>query len=110
MFDIIGYVKIAAAAGISFSECRHMTPAEILIYAEAYADRQRQTAYLQALTIRAIVISGLNGKRAPSYEDLFGASTHINDGPMGDYAMFSIAQALNMAMGGDDHLTDKGVS
>lgn len=83
-----------------------MTPAAILTYAEAYADRQRQTAYLQGLITRAMIIGGLNGKPAPSYEAMFGLPAHIDE-PMDDAAMFNVAQMLNLAMGGDDYFTDK---
>lgn len=86
-----------------------MTPAEILLYAEKYAERQRQTAYLQGLITRAMIISGLNGKPAPSYEAIFDVPKTENE-PMDDLAMFRRVMMLNQAAGGDDHFEDKGVS
>lgn len=101
-------MKIAAAAGISFSECRKMTPAEILIYAEAFAERQRQIAYLQGLVIRNMVGS-ISVKRAPTYEDLYGISKPENE-QMGDADIFQAVMAMNFAFGGENTFTGKEVS
>lgn len=86
-----------------------MTPWELATYADAYADRQRQAAYLQALTIRAMIMSGLNGKRAPTYENMFGNLKTENE-PMSDDALFRAVLAANGALGGENHLSGKGVS
>lgn len=86
-----------------------MTPQELSVYADAYADRQRQTAYLQALTIRAMIISGLNGKRAPTYEALFGNPKSENK-PKDDYALFRAVMGINQALGGVNDFKSEGVS
>lgn len=91
-----------------------MTPAELAIYADAWADTQRQTAYLQAITIRAMIGSMLSGKRAPAYRSLFGgadmaaAATQKQDGPMTDQQMLEVVKALNRMFGGDVVTTEGG--
>lgn len=85
-----------------------MTPWELSVYAEAFAERQRQTAYLQGLVIRAMVIGGLNGKRAPSFTDMFGKPAHIDE-PMDDDALFQAMLTAHRALGGETILTDKEV-
>lgn len=99
---------MAAAIGLSIDEYEDMTPWELSAYADAYADRQRQTAYLHALTIRAMVMSGLNGKRAPSYEAMFGNPKSGND-QMDDDALFQAMLTAHMALGGETTFTGKGV-
>lgn len=86
-----------------------MTPQELSVYADAYADRQRQTAYLQALTIRAMIMSGLNGKRAPTYDSLFGIPKSENK-PKDDYALFRAVMGINQALGGVNNFKREGVS
>ena len=86
-----------------------MTPWELSAYADAYADQQRQTAYLQGLTIRAMIISGLNGKRAPSFDDMFGVSKSENE-TMDDDDLFRAALAMNKVLGGETIYTEKEVS
>lgn len=86
-----------------------MTPFELSVYADAYADRQRQTAYLRALTIRAMVMSGLNGKRAPTYTAMFGDSKSGNE-PMDDNVLFRAVMAINQALGGVNDFKSEGVS
>lgn len=86
-----------------------MTPYELSVFADAYADRQRQTAYLQALTIRAMIMSGLTGKRAPSYEAMFGDPSSENE-PMDDNALFRAVLMANSALGGENKLSSEGVS
>lgn len=87
-----------------------MTPAELDIYAKAWADTQKQQAYLQALTIRAMIGSLLTGKRAPAFERLFSEAKQPvkKSGPMTDQAMFELVKALNATFGGSDLRTQKG--
>ncbi len=85
-----------------------MTPWELSVYADAYADRQRQTAYLQGIVIRAMIGTALNGKRAPSYEALFGRTARIEE-PMDDDALFRAVLAANQALGGANDFA-KGVT
>lgn len=99
---------MAAAIGLSINEYEDITPWELSVYADAYADRQRQMAYLQALTVRAMVMSGLNGKRAPSYEAMFGNPKSGND-QMDDDALFQAMLTAHMALGGETTFTGKGV-
>ena len=101
---------MAAAIGVSVDDYEDMTPWELSVYADAYADRQRQTAYLQGLTIRAMIMSGLNGKRAPSYAAMFGSNLKTENGPMDDDALFQAVLAANNALGGENNLTGKGVT
>lgn len=100
---------MAAAIGLSIDEYEDMTPWELSVYADTYADRQRQTAYLQGLIIRGMIMSGLNSKRAPSFDDMFGISTSGNE-PMDDDALFQAALAMNRALGGETIFTEKEVS
>ena len=81
-----------------------MTPAELDIYAKAWSDTQRQQAYLQALTIRAMIGSLLTGKRAPAFERLFSELKQPvkQSGPMTDEAMYELVKALNATFGGSD--------
>lgn len=99
-------MRIAAAVGISYSDFWKMSAGEVLLYAEAYAEQQRQIAYLQALTIRAM-IGSLSVKQAPSYDDMFGS--HVDDDPMDDDAMFRRVMMFNQAMGGVDNFKSEGV-
>lgn len=107
--NIYDYMRIAAAAGISYSDFWKMSAGEVILYAEAYAEQQRQIAYLQAMTIRAMIMSGLNGKRAPSYEAVFGDPNSEND-QMDDDALFRAVMTANQALGGENNLTGKGVT
>ena len=91
-------------------EYEDMTPFELSVYADAYADRQRQTAYLQALTIRIMIMNGLNGKKAPTYEDIFGGKLKSENEPMDDDALFRAALTINSMLGGENYLSDKGVT
>ena len=100
---------MAAAIGLSIDEYEDMTPWELSVYADTYADRQRQTAYLQGLTIRAMIMSGLSGKRAPSFDVMFGVSKSENE-PMDDDALFRAVLAANGVLGGENYLTGKEVS
>lgn len=90
-----------------------MTPLELSVYADAWAGTQRQQAYLQALTIRAMIGTLLGGKRAPSFSHCFGdgleqaRQTAKPSGPMTDEAMFDMVRALNAQFGGSDLLTSK---
>lgn len=87
-----------------------MTPAELDIYAKAWADTQKQQAYLQALTIRAMIGTLLSGKRAPAFERLFSETKQPikKSGPMTDQAMYEMVKALNATFGGSDLTTKKG--
>lgn len=90
-----------------------MTPAELEVYADAYADRQRQTAYLQGLIMRAMIGSLLSGKRAPTYTSLFGSEigteTAGKSQNMTDNQMFAAVMALNKAFGGSCDFSGEGV-
>lgn len=101
-------MRIAAAVGISYSDFWKMSAGEVILYAEAYAEQQRQIAYLQALTIRTMIMTGLRGKRAPSYETMFGNLETENE-PMDDDALFRAVLAANGAFGGENKLSGKGV-
>ena len=94
---------------MTVDEYEDITPWELSVSADSYADRQRQVAYLQALTIRTLIMSGLNGKSAPSYETMFG-NLKIESEPMDDDALFRAVLAANGALGGENYLSGKGVS
>lgn len=94
---------------MSIDEYEDVTPQELAVYADAYADRQRQTAYLQALTVRAMIISGLNGKRAPTYEAMFSNPKSENK-PKDDNDLFRAVMAINQALGGVNSFNSEGVS
>lgn len=85
-----------------------MTPWELSVYAEAFAERQRQTAYLQGLVIRVMIGTAFSGKRAPSFNDMFGKPTRIDE-PMDDDALFQAMLTAHRALGGETILTDKEV-
>ena len=88
-----------------------MTPSELNIYANAWADTQRQQAYLDALTIRLMVGSILSGKRPPSYNACFGGNTakiQQDNTPMTDRQMYDVVQTLNRMFGGDDFTVTGG--
>lgn len=85
-----------------------MTPAEITIYAEAFAERQKQTAYLNGTIMRPMIWE----KRAPSYQKIFGSGdlTSENREPMTDEELLEQGIALNKLFGGDVIFRDEGVS
>lgn len=99
---------MAAAIGLTIQAYEDMTPWELSVYAEAFAERQRQTAYLQGLVIRAMIGTAFSGKRAPSFTDMFGKPAHIDE-PMGDDALFQAMLTAHRALGGETILTDKEV-
>lgn len=88
-----------------------MTPAELQIYAAAYADQQKQTAFLNASLIRTFVGTLLSGKHSPSYSQLFGTDDGVNTNTgkkhMTDSEMFNMVMALNKAFGGSVEIIGK---
>lgn len=82
-----------------------MTPAQLIIYADAYAEnmkeaqeRARQELYVSASLISTFVGLALNGKQKPSYEKIFG--TEKNE--MTDEQMYATVKALNARFGGTE--------
>lgn len=88
--------------GVPRSDFDGMTPRELCLYAEAYAqkaemeqERRQHEIYVSALLTSRWVFA----KRIPKYDEVFKVQ---RDSGMSDEAMLHMARALNAQFGGEE--------
>lgn len=82
-----------------------MTPAELNLYARAYAEqkKERQTvAQVNLYNLASLIRSMVWVKHPPSYDSVFGDGDKPQNDDMTDEQMYAMARALNALYGGEE--------
>lgn len=82
-----------------------MTPAELNLYARAYAEQQKERqkiAQVNLYNLASLIRSMVWAKHPPSYDSAFGDGDKPQNDDMTDEQMYAMARALNALFGGEE--------